>query len=444
MAIVHRPSLFTWQSVESRSDLDRLRLVLESLSDEELMVKLEKQRGRGRDDYPVRAMWNSVLAGIVFEHESIESLRRDLSRNGELRDGCGFDPLGGAETVPSADAYSRFLKTLMQEQESLEAMFDGLIGQLKELLPDLGRHLAVDSKALQSHARERKDPAESSDPEADWGVKKKRGRRAAGTLWEKITSWFGYKLHLLVDSEYELPLAWKLTRASTGDSPQLLPRVNNLKQHHPVLVEQGQDLSADKGYDSEPNNRKLWQDHRVKPLIDIRSTWKEKETRLIDDTRADNIVYDEAGQIYCHCPLTEERREMAYQGFEADRESLKYRCPAAAYGFQCQGRSQCGTGRYGEYGRVVRIPLEKNPRIFTPIARSSYAWKRGYKRRTAVERVNSRLDTSFHFEVHYIRGQKKMELRVGLALLIMLALAVGHIQAGEKEKMRSLVQRPAA
>ena len=85
MTIVHRPSLFTWQSVESRSDLDRLRLVLESLADEELMVKLERQRGRGRDDNPVRAMWNSVLAGIVFEHESIESLRRELSRNGELR-----------------------------------------------------------------------------------------------------------------------------------------------------------------------------------------------------------------------------------------------------------------------------------------------------------------------------------------------------------------------
>jgi len=31
-------------------------------------------------------------------------------------------------------------------------MFDGLVAQLKELLPDLGRHLAVDSKALQSHA----------------------------------------------------------------------------------------------------------------------------------------------------------------------------------------------------------------------------------------------------------------------------------------------------
>ncbi len=61
---------------------------------------------------------------------------------------CGFDPLGGAETDPSADAYSRYLKTLMQEEESLETMFDGLVAQLKELLPDLGTHLAVDSKAL--------------------------------------------------------------------------------------------------------------------------------------------------------------------------------------------------------------------------------------------------------------------------------------------------------
>ncbi len=37
-----------------------------------------------------------------------------------------------------------------------------------------------------------------------------------------------------------------------------------------------------------------------------------------------------------------------------------------------------------------------------------------------------------------------MQLRVGLALVVMLALAVGHIQAGEKEKMRSLVQPRAA
>ncbi len=57
MAINRRPSLFSWRSVESRSDLDRLRLVLETLPDEELMKRLEAKRGRGRNDYPVRAVW---------------------------------------------------------------------------------------------------------------------------------------------------------------------------------------------------------------------------------------------------------------------------------------------------------------------------------------------------------------------------------------------------
>ena len=51
---------------------------------------------------------------------------------------------------------------------------------------------------------------------------------------------------------------------------------------------------------------------------------------------------------------------------------------------------------------------------------------------------------NFGFERHYIRGQRKMQLRVGLALMVMLALAVGHVRAGENEKMRSLVKRPAA
>ena len=91
MAIIPRRSLFSWKNVESKSDLDRLLLVLEALADEALMVRLEAQRGKGRDDYPVRAMWNSLLAGVVFQHESVESLRRELSRNGELRDLCGLD-----------------------------------------------------------------------------------------------------------------------------------------------------------------------------------------------------------------------------------------------------------------------------------------------------------------------------------------------------------------
>lgn len=73
----------------------------------------------------------------------------------------------------------------------------------------------------------------------------------------------------------------------------------------------------------------------------------------------------------------------------------------------------------------MRIPLEKDHRIFTPIARSSYKFKREYKKRTAVERVNSRLDVSFGFEKHYIRGMKKMKFRCSLAMIVMLSMALG-------------------
>lgn len=444
MAIIHRQSLFCWKNVESKSDLDRLRLVLESLPDEELMIKLENRRGKGRDDYPVRAVWNSILAGIVFQHESIESLRRELSRNGELRDLCGFDPLGGGKTVPSPHAYSRFLKRLIQQAESIEEMFDTLIGELTGHLPDLGKHLAVDSKEINTYARSRKEPAQSSDPTADWGKKKKIGVRADGTLWEKFHKWFGYKLHLLVDSHYELPLAWKLTRASRSDSPELIALVKDLKQRRPDRIREAEDLSADKGYDSEKNNSWLWDECGIKPLIDIRSMWRDEKTRLLDEKKADNVVYDEKGHVYCFCPRSGEQREMAYQGFEKDRQCLKYRCPVAAYGLECSGRKQCGSGQYGEYGRIVRIPLKTDRRIFTPTARSSYAWPRGYNRRSAVERANSRIDDGYRFEKHYIRGHQKMELRFGLAFVVMLAMALGHIKDGEKKKIRSLIQPRAA
>ena len=70
MAILPQKALFEWDTVEDIGDLVRLLFVLENLPDEPLMHALETKRGRGRDDYPIRAVWNSVLAGVVFCHET--------------------------------------------------------------------------------------------------------------------------------------------------------------------------------------------------------------------------------------------------------------------------------------------------------------------------------------------------------------------------------------
>jgi len=59
---------------------------------------------------------------------------------------------------------------------------------------------------------------------------------------------------------------------------------------------------------------------------------------------ADVVVHDERGRVSCVCPETGEVRAMAFQGFEAARGrcgTLKYRCPAVAFGFECAGRRPC-------------------------------------------------------------------------------------------------------
>ncbi|MFQ5729887.1 MAG: transposase, partial [Waddliaceae bacterium] len=119
---------------------------------------------------------------------------------------------------------------------------------------------------------------------------------------------------------------------------------------------------------------------------------------------------------------------------EKKRNSLKFLCPAAHYGITCKGAANCPV-RKG-----LRIPLNEDLRVFTPVARSSYKWKRLYNKRTSVERVNSRIDVSFGFERHFIRGLAKMRLRCGLALCVMLAMALGRVKQNKFELMRSLVK----
>lgn len=190
MAIIPRKSLFSWEDVDALGDLQRLKYVIESLPDEPLMRKLEKERGNGRDDYPVRAMWNSLMAMIVFEHDCIASLRRELGRNGQIRDLCGFD-LFKFNPVPSSSAYTRFGANLMKHLDDVLQMFDALVELLRIELPDFGEVLGIDGKAVQSHARKQSQNIHAGgrgEHDANWGAKTtfvKQSNGAEGENTEK-------------------------------------------------------------------------------------------------------------------------------------------------------------------------------------------------------------------------------------------------------------------
>lgn len=442
MAMLAQPSLFDWYDIEADSDLDRLRLVLRAMPDELLMAQLEAERGRrGRDDYPVRASWNALLASYVFQHPSVAALLRELRRNAELRQLCGFDLSKGQQAVPSPWAFSRFMRRVIAHRTKVRAMFEILVDELAEWLPDLGEYLAADGKALASFGRPKGQGGDGrTERDADWGAKTKVWTDKAGQPHVKEEYWFGFKLHLLVDSRYELPLAYELTKASVSETTRLQPLLQGYGQQHPDLLARGRECAADKGYDSASNQAAVWDEYRLRPVIDIREAWQEDHggTRPLVTTGCDNVVYDERGRVFCVCLRTGLMRPMAFWGFEASRGCLKYRCPQVARGLVCAGREQCPSAQ-GQYGKLVRIALAEDRRLFVPLPRDTSAWHKAYAKRTAVERVNSRLDRVLGFEQHTIRGQAKMETRVGLGLVVMLAMALGRIRSGEPEKMRSLL-----
>ena len=141
MRIITQISLFDDTLNENLGDLERLQKVLANLPDEELIQKLKTIRGKGRNEWPVEAMWNSFIASFVFDHDSIDSLLRELNRNSQLRILCGFQPhiysvltkqrddVGRRiretryKLAPTASAYTNFLNNLKECQKELRDMF---------------------------------------------------------------------------------------------------------------------------------------------------------------------------------------------------------------------------------------------------------------------------------------------------------------------------------
>jgi len=432
MGTIIQHYLFNYKTINAPSDLDRLRLALQYITDDKLLEMLSKKRGKGRDDYPIVPVWNSILAGIIFQHKDIESLRRELQRNGELRDICGFDPLKGKDAVPTSSAYSRFFKLLLANKDKIDEMFYELVKEAGREFKKFGEAVAVDSKALKSGCKK--------DRDANHGRKEYIIEKTDGTTYNKITKWFGYKIHALIDVITELPIEFKITTASESDMNNLLPLIEKLKNNCPEIYKELKYVMADRGYDSEPNNRSLVMDYNVIPIIDIRNMWKEEKgkTRLLNEEKADNIVYDFRGDIFCQCIRTDEIRPLVNKGYETERMCRKYICPVKAYGIECECRKECE-----HYNKIVRVKIEEDMRLFPPIPRNSYKWERLYKKRTAIERVFSRLAGSYQIELRRISGKKKVELWTELSFIVMLTMAIGHAKEGRIGSIRSLIKTAA-
>jgi hypothetical protein len=290
----------------------------------------------------------------------------------------------------------------------LRTVFDVLVRRLEQAIPDLGHDTAGDSTGLSGRA---KKDAKAVAAEVKQGLPQPCGGRKESKDDQgqvaKVVEWFGSKHQLVVDVKHEVPLAYRITDTKAGDKELIPALVEQAKANLPP--DRLRTLADDKAADDE---RVHDYPHRegIKPLIQIRTLWPDEPERPLPGPAGRfpfHVVPDEAGSLYGYdCvrgpPV---RHPMAYVGYEKDRETLKYRCPARHQGWSCPSDERCNTGK--DDGLIVRVPSTLDLRRFPPIPRATREFERRYKGRTAVERVNARTKIFWGLDDGNVTGARR-------------------------------------
>lgn len=419
-------SIFDYSEIENLGDLERLKIFFENVEDKELCEILERERKNGRNDYPVRTMLNLLYAMKIFGHRSVESFRRELRRNSQLRIVCGLSEgkykyCGDRKhLVPPARVFTGFLNKLKKYKNEIENMNEELIKFMYENLEGFGEDCAIDGKYLDTYANQfhkskaKKENDKRAEHEATSSCKTYYMKDGS-----KKKEWhYGFRAHIICDAKYGLPIKSKVTPANNSEQTELdnlIEEMDNNEERY--KLEKMKNLMGDAGYDNGERNKKLKKKYNINPIMDIRHMWKEEKYREVE---REMLAYNEDGEVFLIIDIEKgEYEKLKYLGYDKENEALRY-------------------GRYEKGKKVYRVPLSTDYRIFVPVARDSKKFKKKYKMRTEVERLNGRLDRDYMFNDHFIRGQEKMELMVNISFLVMLTVAKGHIKNKQKN-IRSLV-----
>ena len=193
--------------------------------------------------------------------------------------------------------------------------------------------------------------------------------------------------------------------------------IKELDENNKYKLEKMENFLADSGYDRGSRNKILKDKYNINPLVDIRHMWKEEKMKEIENKP---LAYNEDGEVfYIKNIKTGEYEKLKYLGYDKQRKCLRY-------GF-----------KYNK-NKVFRIPISTDRRIFLPVARDSEKYKRLYKKRTEIERLNGRIDRDYMLNDHFIREKDKMNMMLTLSFIVMLTMAKGHIK-NKKANRRSLI-----
>lgn len=236
--------------------------IFASLDDGALLEVLQGPTRRGPKGHPIKILWRCFVAKYVLGLSSTAALIRTLRDNPFIARACG---IASPESIPHEATFSRFFSRLSKYRiaAKLKDVSRSLVRHHYGSLPGFGQRVALDSTTLKGWVNGGKPRL--SDKEAKWSVKRNTHGKEEFTL--------GYKLHLLVDCEYELPIGANISVGNVHD----VVRASNVPSEarygtkglfHPKYV------MADKGYSSKELRSLIRRQYKGAPVIDVPSGHK--------------------------------------------------------------------------------------------------------------------------------------------------------------------------
>lgn len=202
----------------------------------------------GPKKYPLESLAKVILFRNIFGMKSDREMARKLCVWKELREACNL------KDAPSHSTISR-----ARDRIDLSEIFNSLVRKAKELGLVNGFIISVDSTPFEAYLR------------GDRGAK--LGYCAAKDEWI-----FGYKAHIIVDANSELPIAVVISPANEHDSKHLKPLMRRIFRNFICEVKK---LLADSAYDSSAI-RKFLRKIGIEDVID-RNKRRGKEFPKIKD-----------------------------------------------------------------------------------------------------------------------------------------------------------------
>ena len=396
----------THYSTPAQDHLGELAAVFSSLDDAALLARLQDYRPTGRPGYPLKALWRAYVASFILNLPHTNALIRRLEDESDFRYLCGF--LG---PLPHRTTFNRFIQRLSHHADLVEATFVDLTHQLKALIPGLGNEVAIDSTTVRTHSNPNRKRV--SDPEASWTAKNSARAKVGGKEWHH-----GYKVHMVADANYGVPLAHIVTTAKRSDSPELPAVIARAEALYPWFKPSV--VVADRGYDSMANHEWL-HGKGIVPVIHIRR----KANAALHDG-----IYTEQGVPTClgQVPMEYVRSD-----------------PEQGHLYRCKGCHLSGTMRGGirHCDTEVWEDPARNIRLFGILRRGSQEWKDLYTKRQAIERVFKSMKESRRLERHCVRGLRQITLHAAMSALAFQATVMVRLRVGEADLMRWMVRKVA-